>query len=73
MNPPELTLPLGFVKCGVLVRLKASMRAWRVNRGPIGKFRTSPMSMFHQPGPRTELRLEVPGRTSVTGAHALVS
>ncbi len=29
--------------------------------------------MFHHPGPRTELRLVVPERTSVTGAHALVS
>ena len=29
--------------------------------------------MFHHPGPRTELRPVLPGRTSVTGAHALVS
>ena len=72
MNPGRLTFLSGWLKCGVLVTLKASTRASRFTR-PIGKRRKSPKSMFHQPGPRTELRPVLPKRTSVTEAQALAS
>src|SRR5581483_7033732 len=84
-NPPRLlivpsarkvadeTLAAGSPQCGVFVKLNASARNCMWSFSFTGKSRKRPKSRLIRPGPRSELRPELPSRTSVTGRKAVGS
>src|SRR5436309_15484270 len=64
------TFPLGLAKCGVLLKLNASMRNCISNRSVIRKPRWMPKSQLIRPGPRRDRKPAVPKRGWVTDANA---
>src|SRR6266851_3027950 len=61
------TFAPGLLKCGVLLRLRASARSWSLNLSVTGKLRKRLISRLLLPGPRSRLKPEVPKRAGDTG------